>query len=235
MVHQWETGASGRARVDIAVEEHEGVVARAVGIQRRVPAGHHVRLVGAEETAVRLVPVPHVRGVSASPKSDIGQTVLLTPAAVGRVHDVQLSVRVLDRLRPLVDERIADSALPRLAGLGDDEAGARRLRGAAHPAEVDVLLDVGVALPAGPDEPPLVVEGEHGAVDRPFVVRQGQLGLGSVTRSGSVGTNDVHAMRGAGSGGEVDVEPVAVHDDIRGPDFAVALCVGPCLLCRRGG
>src|SRR6185295_1676745 len=117
--------------------------------QGGIPARHHGGAVGAEQAAVGLVPVPDVRRIPAGAQPQVGEAVLVAPAAVGGVHDVQLPVGVPDRLGTLVDERVADHPLPRFPGLGDHEPAAGRGGGAAHPGDVEVLLDVGGTGPAG--------------------------------------------------------------------------------------
>lgn len=106
-------GAAG-ALLDVALGQHKGVVTGAVDFERRVPPGHHVGLRRPEQAPVGLVPVPHVRRVAALAEPQVAQAVLVVPATVGRVDNVQLSVGVHDGLRAFVDVGVAHVTLPLL-------------------------------------------------------------------------------------------------------------------------
>ncbi len=80
------------------------------------------------------------------------------PTAIGRVNDVQLPAGVFDRLWCFVDVRVANRAFPTFARLRNDVPRAGDGGRVGHPSDIDVLFDVGVPRPAGPNKPPLIVK-----------------------------------------------------------------------------
>ena len=135
--------------------------------------------------------------------------VILRPASRCRIDDVRRPV-LLQNLRSLVDGRRA-VRFPGVGRRGQADARGGNLRRRGHLRNINLLRDVGAALPARPDKVNLAAEVKHRAVDCPMVVRRGDFADHGVVAEcvlGVVCAQDVHTVIGvvlAVIGGDIDI------------------------------
>lgn len=186
MEDKWDPVGTTWTLTNIATVELECVGTRPIDREGSIPTLHHIGLVRTEKASVRLVPIPNVGRVTALLEADFTEAVLVAPATISRVDDVQLAIRIDDCCRSFVD--LSDCLFPGFLGLGDDVAPPGCSRRAAHLADVKGLHPITSSSPAGPYHPALAFECEDNAINGRPVSWEVDLRLRRVRAVRRVGT-----------------------------------------------